>query len=241
MRGRLLAATTGAATVDTADVADTEEGVRFRAADLATGAATGLRADTCGIVLAGGRSLRFGRDKLSASVGARPLLILAVEAVAGICEEVVVTVAAGYRLPLLPSNARAVIDPAPYRGPLTGLLSGALASQRGRLLVVGGDMPTLVPDVLLQLLDGLSGAHDAAVLGLGHNDDPQPLPCALRREALLARGPDQASVEGRSLRWLLGSLDGVVVPGSVWRRVDPKGLTLRDVDEPGDLADEPSA
>jgi molybdenum cofactor guanylyltransferase len=224
--------------VDTLDVADTDGGARVGAPGLATGAATNLRSDTCGIVLAGGRSSRFGRDKLSASVAARPLLILAVEAVASICAEVVVTVAAGYRLPLLPPNARPVVDPAPYQGPLAGLLSGAMATHRDRLLVVGGDMPTLVPDVLRQLLDALSGPHRAAMLGLGPSADPQPLPCALQRRALLARGPDQASVVGRPLRWMLDMLEPVVVPESAWRRADPDGLTLRDIDEPADLADE---
>jgi molybdenum cofactor guanylyltransferase len=195
-------------------------------------------ADTCGVILAGGRASRFGRDKLSATLGSRPLLSLAIEAVSGMCEEVVVTVAAGYHLPLLPPNARPVVDPAPYQGPLAGLLSGAMATHQDRLLVVGGDMPTLVPDVLRQLLEALSGPHRAAMLGLGPSADPQPLPCALQRRALLARGPDQASVVGRPLRWMLDMLEPVVVPESAWRRADPDGLTLRDIDEPADLADE---
>ena len=50
-----------------------------------------------GIVLAGGRSTRFGGDKLAAEIGGRPLLHLAIEAVAGVVDEVVVVVAPGCR------------------------------------------------------------------------------------------------------------------------------------------------
>ncbi|HSW43930.1 MAG TPA: NTP transferase domain-containing protein, partial [Patescibacteria group bacterium] len=47
-----------------------------------------------GIVLAGGRSTRFGEDKLVAEVGGRPLLHLAIDAVATAVDEVVVVVGA---------------------------------------------------------------------------------------------------------------------------------------------------
>lgn len=195
-------------------------------------------ADTCGIVLAGGRASRFGRNKLDATVGTRSLLSLAVETLSSICDEVVVTVAPDYRPRDLPANTRVVVDAAPFGGPVLGLLSGARATQRNRLLVVGGDMPTLVPDVLRQLLAALSGAqHEVAVLGLGQSDEPQPLPLALKRRSLLERHPDHELMAGRSLRWLLDRLDRSVIPESAWRLADPMALTLRDVDRPEDLAD----
>ena len=42
--------------------------------------------DACGIVLVGGRSLGFGGDKLIATIGTRPLLSLAVDAVLRVCD-----------------------------------------------------------------------------------------------------------------------------------------------------------
>ena len=192
--------------------------------------------DTCGIVLAGGRASRFGGDKLSAREGSRPLLALAVEALSAVCEEVVVAVAAAYRPPALPSAARLVADPEPYRGPVMGLLSAAMATDRKLLLVAGGDMPTLVPDVLRQLLEAVATAHQAAALGLGLECAAQSLPHALRRSALLEQSWDPESSGGRSLRWLLRSLDCFVIPEATWRVSDPLGRTLRDVDWPEDLS-----
>lgn len=219
-------------------MADLHDGAPVPASDGVGRRSGDSPADTCGIVLAGGRATRFGRNKLDARVGSRSLLSLAVATLSDICDEVIVTVAPDYRPRDLPANARVVVDAAPFGGPLLGLLSGARATERDRLLVVGGDMPTLVPDVLRQLLAALSGPqHELVVLGLGRSDEPQPLPLALKRRSLLERHPDHESMDGRSLRWLLDRLDRRVIPEASWRLADPMALTLRDVDRPEDLAD----
>jgi len=185
------------------------------------------------IVLAGGRSSRFGRDKLAEPFGGRPLLERAIDAVGRVATDVVVVAApAGIRA--VPPRVVLVHDADAHEGPLAGLASGlaALDPAVGRVIVVGGDMPTLVPVVLLRLLDQLD-AHDLAVLA----DDagPRPLPMALRRstaapvvDRLLAGGE-------RRLRALITELAVSVIEPSAWRRDDPSGETLRDVDVPEDL------
>jgi molybdopterin-guanine dinucleotide biosynthesis protein A len=185
------------------------------------------------IVLAGGRSSRFGRDKLAEPFGGRPLLERAIDAVGRVATDVVVVAApAGIRA--VPPGVVLVHDADAHEGPLAGLASGlaALDPAVGRVIVVGGDMPTLVPVVLLRLLDQLD-AHDLAVLA----DDagPRPLPMALRRstaapvvDRLLAGGE-------RRLRALITELAVSVIEPSAWRRDDPSGETLRDVDVPEDL------
>jgi molybdopterin-guanine dinucleotide biosynthesis protein A len=185
------------------------------------------------IVLAGGRSSRFGRDKLAEPVAGRPLLERAIDAVGRVATDVVV-VAAPAITRALPPGVTLVHDADAYEGPLAGLASGlaALDPVVGRVIVVGGDMPTLVPAVLGRLLDQLD-AHDLAVLA----DDagPRPLPMALRRstaapvvDRLLAGGD-------RRLRALITELAVSVIEPSAWRRDDPSGDTLRDVDVPEDL------
>jgi molybdopterin-guanine dinucleotide biosynthesis protein A len=188
---------------------------------------------TAAIVLAGGRSSRFGRDKLSEQIGAGSMLEAATGAVAALSTDtVVVTEPDSARL--LPAGARRVADPRPFEGPLAGLAAGlgALGTETDRALVIGGDMPTLVPEVLGRLLEEL-GTHEAAVLA--DDDGPRPLPMAVRpeparsaTERLLARGE-------RRLRALLAELDVAVVPPDDWRRDDPHAATLRDVDTPADL------
>jgi len=57
--------------------------------------ASGAAPTATGIVLAGGRSTRFGRDKLAEPIEGRTLLDLATEAVAAVVADVVVVVAPG--------------------------------------------------------------------------------------------------------------------------------------------------
>jgi molybdenum cofactor guanylyltransferase len=185
------------------------------------------------IVLAGGRSSRFGRDKLAEPVGGRPMLDLAIDAVRGLASDVIVVVAPdGDRD--LPGDVRVVRDARPFDGPLAGLATGLAAMDPAieRVLVVGGDMPALVPAVLARLLDALDG-HELAVLA----DDagPRPLPMAARPVAARAAADRLLAGGERRLRAMLGELEVRVIRPAVWRLDDPTGATLRDVDVPDDL------
>jgi molybdopterin-guanine dinucleotide biosynthesis protein A len=185
------------------------------------------------IVLAGGRSSRFGRDKLAEPVDGRPMLDLSIDAVRGLASDVIVVVAPdGDRD--LPGDVRVVRDARPFDGPLAGLATGLAAVDPAvdRVLVAGGDMPALVPAVLARLLDALD-LHELAVLA----DDagPRPLPMAARPDAARAAADRLLAGGERRLRALLGELEVRVIVPAVWRVDDPTGETLRDVDVPDDL------
>ncbi len=139
-----------------------------------------------GIVLAGGRASRFGSDKLTAAFDDVPLLDRAVAAVAAGCSEVIVVLAPDddRELPVAAVPVRRVFDPAPHRGPLVGLLAGLEAAREPVVLVAGGDMPTLSPDVLAALVRALTAAEawaDAAVLV--QRGVARPLPAVVRNGA----------------------------------------------------------
>jgi molybdopterin-guanine dinucleotide biosynthesis protein A len=198
-------------------------------------------------VLAGGRSVRFGRDKLSAPYRGRPLLHHAVSALSGICEDVVVVLAPG-REPTDPVTGEAVLaglvrhrlrvalDPEEGHGPLMGLLVGLGVTTTEVALVVGGDMPRLVPAVLDDLLERLSiGCDDAVALDDGTGI--RPLPAALRVGPARSAARRLLDAGERSLRALMGSLDALAVGRATWSAIDPAGLTLLDVDEAGDLGE----
>jgi molybdopterin-guanine dinucleotide biosynthesis protein A len=190
-----------------------------------------------GIVLAGGRSSRFGADKLAEPVDGEPLLHRAIRAVAGASDEVLVLVAHSGPVPALPRDlpvaVHTVRDHEPYGGPLAALAEGIARAEHPVAVVVGGDMPRVSPDVLSLLVDRVrSGSGDAAALEL--DGWRQPLPLAIRRSslgeirALLAAGD-------RSLQSLLQRTQAAVVREADWRALDPTGLTLVDVDVPEDL------
>jgi molybdopterin-guanine dinucleotide biosynthesis protein A len=190
-----------------------------------------------GIVLAGGRSDRFGRDKLAEIVNTRPLLHHAVTAVAGLCTEVVVVVGPERPAPGLPADAptRIVRDPEPYGGPLVGLLAGLEAAREPVALVVAGDMPTLQPAVLAALLRTLDDT-DTEVGLLEHQGRASPLPAALRNGAATPRAQRLLAQDERRLSALMDGLRAHVIAEGDWRGLDPTAATLRDIDTPEDLA-----
>jgi molybdopterin-guanine dinucleotide biosynthesis protein A len=186
-----------------------------------------------GIVLAGGRSARFGRDKLREPIEGRPLLEHAIEAVRQVADEVIV-VAGVDDTPSLGADVRLVHDVRPFEGPLAALAVGLASTDAERCLVVGGDMPSLVPAVLRRLIEALDdGSIDAAVLDAdGHH---RPLPMALRRSTAAAVAAALIDRDEHRLRALRDGLPISVVPDDVWHADDPTGSTLRDIDRPTDL------
>ncbi len=190
------------------------------------------------IVLAGGRSARFGRDKLAEPLDGRTLLMHAIEAVLEIETGLdLVVVGAPGAAPSIPAGARLVHDPRAFDGPLAGVATGlaALAPSVDRVVVVGGDMPGLVPAVLRLLASSLADEPAVALVLLAGDDRSRPLPAAIRR-AEGARAADTLLAAGeRRLRALAEVLPTTVIPASAWRPLDPAGATLGDVDTPADL------
>lgn len=185
------------------------------------------------VVLAGGRSRRFGRDKLSEVVDGRPLLAHAVVSVRAVADEVIVVAGVG-ELAVSLEGARVVHDPLPFEGPLAGLAVGLRACESPLAIVIGGDMPSLQSAVGQALLDRLlSGPVDAAVLE--QEGGRRPLPLAVRREPALAAAERLLEHGERSLRALAAALGAVKVPAAQWRALDPEGRSVRDVDSPDDL------
>jgi molybdopterin-guanine dinucleotide biosynthesis protein A/uridine kinase len=186
------------------------------------------------IVLAGGRSSRFGRDKLAELIDGRPLLDHAIAAVRVVATDIVVVAAPAANL-TVPPGVRVAHDPVAFEGPLAGLAAGlaALDPSVDRLIVVAGDMPSLVPAVLRRLLDAVMAGRAAALLGV--DGDPPPLPMALDRPRAAAATGRLIEAGETRLRALPSALDAEVVPTSVWRYDDPVGATFRDVDTPADL------
>lgn len=201
-----------------------------------------------GIILAGGRSSRFGRDKLAQPIDGEPLLWRPIRALASICAEVVVVLAPDLPEPALPAGLTAPIrfarDPEQFGGPLVGLLAGlaavgtiagdAGASVASIALIVGGDQPALMPAVLAELARRARANGRAAALE-DASGRRRPLPCALGVTPGLAAAGRLLSAGERRPRALLAALDVEDIPFAEWAQLDPEGGSLRDVDEPADL------
>lgn len=127
-------------------------------------------ADLAGVVLAGGESSRFdGGDKALATLGGRPLLAHAVDAVGAATREPPVVVVrnyddAGAYRDVLPSVATVVRDDGRFEGPLAGLFGGLDAVEAGWAVAVGCDMPLVSPGVVAWLADQRAPGVDAVAL-----------------------------------------------------------------------------
>ncbi|HEV2006191.1 MAG TPA: molybdenum cofactor guanylyltransferase [Candidatus Limnocylindrales bacterium] len=204
--------------------------------------------DTSAVVLAGGRSSRFGAPKLEAELEGISLLEHAIRAVADLASEIIVA------LPADPSSAeptlgdirgnpvvRFVRDPEAYGGPLVGLATALEATTGRRAIVVAGDMPRLRPAVLEAMLDRLAvGANDPDLgrpeaIVLTSDGLRRPLPVALRTEAARRAVNETFGTGERSLRAMLARLAVVELDPETWHALDPRSETLIDVDEPADL------
>lgn len=188
------------------------------------------------IVLAGGRSSRFGRDKLAEPLDGRPLLHHAIDAVRGVTSHVIVVLAPATDRDL-PADVLIAHDLHAFEGPLAGLATGlaalaALPAEVTRVLVVGGDMPSLSPFVLAALAAELEAPDAPAAVGL---DAGGPLPMALRPGPARAAADALLAAGERRLRALPERLGARLLPGATWRALDPTGATLLDIDRPGDL------
>jgi molybdenum cofactor guanylyltransferase len=186
------------------------------------------------IVLAGGRSSRFGRDKLAEPIGGRTILERSIDAIRPVAREILV-VTAPEDARRVPDDAIAVRDPVSYEGPLIGLLTGLRHASHGRVLAVGGDMPTMVGAVLETMLARLRQPSIEAVV-LEHGGRGRPLPLAIRRSTALKAAERLTASGERRLRALIELLVTAVIDEATWRELDPEGRTLRDVDTPADLA-----
>ena len=203
-----------------------------------------------GIILAGGRASRFGDDKLAADLDGTSLLEATMGAVAAATDGIIV---AG---PRLPTGFRAgktpvalIRDIDPFAGPLAALanvLGGADADPAHVAIVVGGDMPRLVPAVLRSMLDQLVQARGSEAVFLGRPppspgaDDGQAprravLSVAVRVDAALRAATSALDSGHRSLQALVDRLAHVELPPSTWLPFDPEANTLLDVDTTADL------
>lgn len=120
------------------------------------------------VVLAGGRSARFGRDKLAALIDGRAALAHVVERVEPLASEVIVATSSADRqralAPLLGRNVRFLLDRPRRWGPgPAGAMAGALeAVASGPVLFVPGDIPWAEAEALRRFV-GTADANAAEV------------------------------------------------------------------------------
>ena len=133
-----------------------------------------------GVVIAGGRSVRFGGEKAAALLGERPLLLWAAERLQRTCRVVAVNARAGTEAESLAQGAGLTVlhdDTGDATGPLAGVKVGLRWARNlgmHSLAVSPCDVPLLPDDLFSRLIEAARGGAAMAVTA----DGRQPL-CAL--------------------------------------------------------------
>jgi molybdopterin-guanine dinucleotide biosynthesis protein A len=142
-----------------------------------------------GIVLAGGRSTRMGRDKATLPWGDGDLLSTVLAALAPVCARLVVV----SNVPRAIALAEVTVVGDRYRGcgPLAGIHAGLLTAGAGYSFVAACDMPCLRGDAVAYMAAAAAG-YDAAVPFVDGHFNPLHAVyhhrCLPAIEALLASG-----------------------------------------------------
>lgn len=179
-----------------------------------------------GLVLAGGGSRRMGRDKAFLKLRGRALIEIVIDQVRKACEEVfVVAREAG---PYADLGVPVVSDVYQGVGVLGGLHAGLLAASHEVAVVVGCDMPFLVP-ALLRAFGSWADGVDVAVLRQGEHTEP--LHGAYRRSCL---GAIEAAIRAgrRRIISFFPSVRVRYVTAEQVRTFDPALRFLRNVNTP---------
>lgn len=129
------------------------------------------------LVLAGGKSSRFGRKKALAKLAGRPLLLHVLDSAMSAADEVLVAVGredqvARYRQ-VVGKSVRVLKDRVHNKSPLVGIVTGFQAMKSRYSLVLSCDTPFARPDVLELLFEKAVGS-DAAI-PRWPNGDLEPL------------------------------------------------------------------
>ena len=185
-----------------------------------------------GLILAGGRSKRLGRDKARLpwpDENSQTTLLHHVHAVlAPLCDEVLVV---GNRADL--AGFTVVPDVAAAQSSLTGLVSGLRAAATPLALAVACDMPFLNERLLRALIDRATDEWDAVAPVVRH--EPETLHTVYHRRCLPAASEMLEAGDLRLGRLMKRLRVRAVSPDEV-RRFDPDLASFSNINTPAELA-----
>jgi molybdopterin-guanine dinucleotide biosynthesis protein A len=191
-----------------------------------------------GLILAGGRSTRFGGGEKSLKlVGDRRMICRVVDALCPVVDELAISVRDEQQRDMLfpyISGYYFTYDEVQGIGPLSGIYSGLQRLKGDYVVVVACDMP-LINSAAVRLLFEKAEGHDAAVPR--HQDGLiEPLHAVYRREAMLRAVRESIAAGESKISVPLKRLKNVVyVPDEAIKAVDPELETFLNVNRAEDM------
>ena len=181
-----------------------------------------------GSILAGGRSVRYGRNKALEIFQGTRLIDRAVESLRPFCDPLLVVsndLSLYYDV-----RATLVQDILLQQGPLVGIYTALLFSPNDWVFTKATDMPFLVPELLQMMLELKEGFDVVAPV---YKDWYEPLFALYHRRCIPVIG---ARIEGgeRQAVSFYGKVKVKGVSEKLWRQADPEGLSFKNINTPQD-------
>ena len=152
------------------------------------------------IVLSGGTSRRFGRDKSQAKIAGKSLIALILESIPSEFKIVIVG-----QDPKIESSLYQCVHEEPIGGgPLAGFKAGLDASESELVALIATDMP-FASGLVLHLINSIR-VHDDAVMYVDAKGFKQPLAAVYRSKSVKRALADMGQLDGKSMRELVSHL-----------------------------------
>ncbi len=186
-------------------------------------------ADTAGVLLAGGKSSRFGSNKALAAFHDQPLISHAGALLSTLFSETLLVTnnPEDYDFLGWPMTG----DIFPGAGPLAGIHAALNTVTSPQVFVVGCDMP-LVQEKLVRLLCRQSGDWDAVVPKLDKGLEPL---CAVYRKSCLPVIEENLKKGRRKLHRLFEQIRTRKIPPETLRTADPQLVSFENINRLQDL------
>jgi len=190
------------------------------------------------VILAGGFSKRFGKDKCLIDLVGKPLVLHVIDRVSAVVDEKVVV--AGSNAPketlsnMFKSKARVVVDKYEGQSPLVGALTGFESVDAEYSLLLPCDTPFVSAEIAALLLDLC--VNKGAVIPRWPNGYIEPLQAAYNTKPAI-EAARKALNEGKlDLSSMISHLRGVrYLSTLVLQQLDPKLLTFFNINTSEDL------
>ncbi len=187
------------------------------------------------IVLAGGKSLRLGRDKAFETIGDDSLIQRVIHKLSFFTSQIIVVTADKRLIPPLSSlNVKTVVDFYPGKAALGGVYTGLAVSDSFHNVVVACDMPFLNPALWGYMID-LSPSFDLVIPRMGEMGEmKEPLHAVYSKDCLAPM--EQLLQQDRlSVHELCKMVKVRYVEADEIDRFDPEHLSFFNINTEADL------
>ena len=165
------------------------------------------------LILAGGKSKRFGRDKAFLEFQNKQIITSLAEECQKVCNQVLIVSDSGQKFSL--NNVEEIGDNFQDAGPMGGLQAGLEAADNDICFLVACDMPLVTADLIRVFLENV---EEHQILLAKNGDDIEPM-FGIYRKSLLPKVEEFLRLGRRSLLNLLKVADVGFLSEEIWGSV----------------------